>query len=293
MGNLRYSIKDLENFTQIKAHTIRIWEQRYGLLAPKRTSTNIRYYSEDDLKKILNINLLYTSGYKISKIACLSEAQIINEARAKILVMDSDKQSDLDALTLLILDFNGDQIMAILEKELKRNKLEEVYESLILPLMTKIGQLWQVNSINVIHEHYFSAIFREFIISKINAIGTNPDSKKSAILFLHDNEEHEFSILLYQYILKMNGYVCHNFGKKVPLKEIKLAFSHINPQMVITTFTAKISEKNFNKVELILEQMSKSAQVVISGSQLANLDVKLSKDFFHIRTIAQLKSLLR
>lgn len=293
MGKSRYSIKDLENFTQIKAHTIRIWEQRYGLLVPKRTSTNIRYYSEDDLKKILNINLLYTSGYKISKIACLSDAQIINEAKSKILVADGGNQSDIDALTLLILDFNGNEIKAVLEQELKPDQLEGMYESLILPLLTKIGQLWQVNSINIIHEHYFSSILREFLISKINAIATDPNPLKSAILFLHDNEEHEFSALLYHYILKQNGYVCHNFGQKVPINEIILAFSHIKPQMVVTTFTAKISDKSFSKIEKVLKQMSKSAQVVISGSQVANLDVELSKDFLHIKTPDQLKSLLR
>ena len=293
MGKSRYSIKDLENFTLIKAHTIRIWEQRYGLLSPKRTSTNIRYYSEDDLKKILNINLLYTSGYKISKIAGLSDAQIIKEAKSKILVTDAGNQSEIDALTLLILDFNGNVIKAVLEQELKSDKLEDMYVSLILPLLTKIGQLWQVNSINIIHEHYFSSILREFLISKIDAITTDPTPLKSAILFLHDNEEHEFSTLLYHYILKQNGYVCHNFGQRVPINEIILAFSHIKPQMVVTTFTAKISDKSFSKIEKVLKQMSKSAQVVISGSQVANLDVELSKDFLHIKTPDQLKSLLR
>jgi len=83
MNELRYSIKDLENFTQIKAHTIRIWEQRYGLLSPKRTDTNIRYYNEDDLKKILNINLLYTSGQKISKISLLSNDEIIEKSKCE------------------------------------------------------------------------------------------------------------------------------------------------------------------------------------------------------------------
>lgn len=293
MGKSRYSIKDLENFTLIKAHTIRIWEQRYGLLSPKRTSTNIRYYSEDDLKKILNINLLYTSGYKISKIAGLSDAQIIKEAKSKILITDAGNQSEIDALTLLILDFNGNVIKAVLDQELKSDKLEDIYVSLILPLLTKIGQLWQVNSINIIHEHYFSSILREFLISKIDAITTDPTPLKSAILFLHDNEEHEFSTLLYHYILKQNGYVCHNFGQRVPINEIILAFSHIKPQMVVTTFTTKISDKSFSKIEKVLKQMSKSAQVVISGSQVAHLDVELSKDFLHIKTPDQLKSLLR
>ena len=293
MSNLRYSIKDLENFTQIKAHTIRIWEQRYGLLSPKRTDTNIRYYSEDDLKKILNINLLYTSGYKISKIALLSEAEIIEEAKSFILVTETSKQSEIDALTLLILDFKGTDIKKSLETQLKSIALEDIYTDLVLPLLRKLGQLWQVNSINIVHEHYFSNIFREFLVWNIEALKISPNPSKSAILFLHDYEEHEFSILLYYYLLKKSGYDCHYFGQKVPVKEVYSAFVQINPQIVVSTFTAKISEKNFKKIESVLLDMSKKSKVIISGSQLTNSNIKLSNDIFHIKTIDELNQLLR
>jgi len=292
MSKLRYSIKDLENFTKIKAHTIRIWEQRYGLLTPSRTDTNIRYYSEDDLKKILNINLLYNSGLKISKIACLSDEQIINEAKSRILVTEVDKQSDLDEVTLLILDYKVDKIKAILEEQFKKNDLNKMYDSFVIPLLQKIGQLWQVNSMGVVHEHYFSVIFREFLISKIYAIETDPDPLKTAMLFLHDYEEHEFSLLMHHYILKKNGYLCHNFGQKVPVKEVEKAFGHIKPQIVVSTFTAKISEKNFIKVEKTLKLMSKNSQVIISGSQLNYLDLQISKDLLVVKSIGQLETLL-
>jgi DNA-binding transcriptional MerR regulator len=293
MENFRYSIKDLENFTQIKAHTIRIWEQRYGLLIPKRTDTNIRYYSEDDLKKILNVNLLYTSGYKISKIAQLSEEEIIEEAKSFILVTETDKQSEIDSITMLILDFKGSAIKKALETEFAKTKLDDLYEDLVLPLLKKIGQLWQVNSINIIHEHYFSNIFREFLISKIEAVKTKPDPLKSALLFLHDHEEHEFSILIYYYILKSNGYDSHYFGQKVPVKEISSAFTHIKPQIVVSTFTAKISEKNFKKIEATLIEMSKTSLVIVSGSQITNSDIKLTRDLTHVKSIEQLKRLLK
>jgi methanogenic corrinoid protein MtbC1 len=292
MANLRYSIKDLENFTQIKAHTIRIWEQRYGLLIPKRTHTNIRYYSEDDLKKILNVNLLYTSGYKISKIAQLSDKEIIKESKSLILVTETDKQSEIDALSMLILDFKGSEIKKALELELATSTLEDIYEKLVLPLLKKIGQLWQVNSINIIHEHYFSSIFREFLIANIESIKTKSDPLKPALLFLHDNEEHEFAILLYYYLLKKNGYDCHYFGRNVPVKEISSAFTHLSPHIVVSTFTAKISEKNFKKIETVLLEMSKKSQVIVSGSQLTNSNIKLSTDIFHIEKIDELNQLL-
>ena len=163
MTEIRYSIKDLENFTQIKAHTIRIWESRYGLLTPSRTDTNIRYYGEEDLKKILNINLLYTSGLKISKIAALTELEIISNSKALILEEDTDKQSEIDMLTVMILAFDGDAIKYYLDERLEKEELEDLYITVVIPLLEKIGQLWQVNSIDIIHEHYFSNIFREFI----------------------------------------------------------------------------------------------------------------------------------
>ena len=290
---MRYSIKDLENFTQIKAHTIRIWEQRYGLLEPKRTSTNIRFYSEDDLKKILNINLLYTSDYKISKIAQLSDQEIIEKSKSLILVVDRDKQSEIDTMIMLILGFKGEKIKERLESELTTSKLEDLYTQIIVPLLMKIGQLWQVNSINIIHEHYFSNIFREFIISNILSLKTKPDPLKSALLFLHDHEEHEFSILLYNFMLKKNGYTCHYFGQNAPVKEITSAYAQIKPQMVVSTFTSKISDKNFKKIETTLLEMSKKSVVIVSGSQITNSSIKLSKKLFHVKTIDQLNLLLK
>jgi len=292
MSNLNYSIKDLENFTQIKAHTIRIWEQRYGLLEPKRSTTNIRYYSEDDLKKILNIKLLYNSGVKISKIASFSSSQLIQEAKTQIQEAEIDNQSEVDKLILLILDFEGRRIRDFLELKLKSSSFESIYESIIIPLLKKLGELWQVNTINITHEHYFSTILRDFVIYQIEAIQTPSKSEKTALLFLHDNEEHEFSLLLYQFILKQHGYICHNFGQKVPVSEIMDTFSQIQPQIVVSTFTAKISQKGFEKVETVLKEMSKKSQVIVSGNQLNKLEANLSKNIQHINSISQLKSLL-
>lgn len=292
MTNFRYNIKDLENFSQIKAHTIRIWEQRYELLEPKRTKTNIRYYSEDDLKKILNIKLLYSSGFKISKIAKFSEEEIIDETKSIILVPEIDKQSDIDAITMLILDFKGADIKEALEAQLVNKGLELLYTDLVLPILKKIGQLWQVNSINIIHEHYFSNLFKGFLISKIEQLKTKPVTLKSALLFLHEHEEHEFGILVYYYLLKLNGYECHYFGQKVPINEIETAFKQINPQIVVSTFTAKISEKKFKKIETKLIEMSKTSSVIVSGSQITNTDIKLTRDLTHIKSIDQLKRFL-
>ncbi|MDG1427662.1 MAG: MerR family transcriptional regulator [Crocinitomicaceae bacterium] len=289
MTEIRYSIKDLENFTQIKAHTIRIWESRYGLLTPSRTDTNIRYYGEEDLKKILNINLLYTSGLKISKIAALTESEIISNSKALILEEDTDKQSEIDMLTVMILAFDGDAIKYYLDERLEKEELEDLYTTVVIPLLEKIGQLWQVNSIDIIHEHYFSNIFREFIINKTEGLKSPSRFEKTSILFLHDEEEHEFAILLYNYILKKHGYNCHNFGQNVPIKEIDTAYSQLMPDIVVTTFTALLSEKDFRVIEKELLKFIKNSEVIISGSQLDAFEFSFSKKLKHIRSIQELK----
>ena len=292
MPGLRYTIKDLENFTLIKAHTIRIWEKRYGLFSPKRTETNFRFYSEDDLKKILNIKLLYEAGNKISKIAKLSEAEIIEASRGLIKTQVIDNQSEIDALTLFILKFQGEEIKSFLSLALSESSLEELYQNTVLPLLKKLGQLWQVNTIQVVHEHYFSQIFKEFLICKTSEIDQISNPKKTALLFLHDSEEHEFSILLYCYILKNSGYTCHYFGQKAPIKEISAISDQIKPQIIVTTFTAKLGEKKFKEIESELVKLSKNSKVIISGSQLNNFDFQASKKLIHVNSIPELKSIL-
>ncbi|MFN6038212.1 MAG: MerR family transcriptional regulator, partial [Bacteroidota bacterium] len=78
---MEYSIKYLETISGIKAHTIRIWEKRYKLLKPKRTDTNIRFYDDQDLKKILTVSTLLNAGYKISEVSRLDEKEMSEELK--------------------------------------------------------------------------------------------------------------------------------------------------------------------------------------------------------------------
>ena len=192
MIEVRYSIKDLENFTGIKAHTIRIWEQRYGLFVPKRTETNIRFYNEEDLKKILNINLLYTDGIKISKIAQLDYTEIREKAKYIIENRNVEEVPEINELIIAILEFDKTKVKDILNNH--PNGIFNQFSVIIIPFLAKIGELWQVNTIEVVHEHFFSNLYREFIISNINNLDSTDTNEKKALLFLHEEEQHEFSI---------------------------------------------------------------------------------------------------
>lgn len=288
MEEARYSIKDLEHFTRIKAHTIRIWEQRYGLLDPKRTDTNIRYYSEDDLKKILNINLLYNSGLKISKIAALSDFDIIDSAKEIIIGQSDSSEGEVNELIVSLMSFQGEKIKQQLETLLANKDVVSVYNTLIAPVLVRLGELWQVNSVDIVQEHYFSNIVREFVMSNIAAIHVDPETTKKAILFLHDEEEHEFSLLFAYYLLKKAGYYCYYMGQKVPIKELSSAINSIRPELILTAFTAKISEKDFKFIEKHLLEFSKKSRVLVSGAQLDRLN--FSRNLTHVRSILELKT---
>lgn len=180
---IRYSIKDLENYTEIKAHTIRIWEQRYNLLSPKRTDSNIRYYSHQDLKKILNINLLYLNGLKISKIAKLSENEITEQAKQIIVEKSVSGNEEVDTLLIAITSMDAEEIRRLLWQYDGQFDLRELYKNIIVPLLVKMGELWQTNSLSVAHEHHFSNILRDFYIVKINKLTPEKKNRKNGHTF--------------------------------------------------------------------------------------------------------------
>ncbi len=291
MPNTRYSIKDLENFTEIKSHTIRIWEQRYNLLVPRRTETNIRYYSVVELKKILNIKLLYDNGVKISKIAQLKEAEILETAKNIILSANNEIEKKINDLTLLILSYKKEEIWAFLNDEIKSRDLSDLYATFILPLLRKMGELWQVNSITIMQEHFFSYLFREFVLQEINKLDSASNAKK-ALLFLHDQEEHEFGILMYHYLLKKRGFNCFYFGQKVPIRELELAQKNIQPDLVVTTLTAKLNELAFEKILHVLEKLSNNSKVLVSGNQLVGHEADIPKNIHYLRTISEFTDLI-
>jgi DNA-binding transcriptional MerR regulator len=287
-----YSIKDLENFTQIKAHTLRIWEKRYQLLNPERTDSNVRLYSESDLKKLLNIKLLYSNGFKISKIASLIEQEIKKEA--KCIIENSGNQTLnkwTNSVIIMILDFDVHKIDTFLKQELVKANLASVYLNKVIPLMKKLGELWQVDSIRIVHEHFFSNIYREFIISQISQLPDPPPNAPKVVLFLHSQEEHEFSILMYYYLLKKKGLTCYYFGQKTPIEEVEALQQSIHPSIVITTFTSKISEKSFKIILASLIKISEDAKVIISGNQVVKMNLSIPNSINFIETAEELDSL--
>ncbi|MDA7804168.1 MerR family transcriptional regulator [Crocinitomix sp.] len=277
-----YSIKDLENFTQIKAHTLRIWEQRYNLLSPERTDTNIRFYTDEDLKKILNINLLYTNGLKISKIANLSETEIQTLASDILLNAGGEDTSvSLNSIIGYVIDFDEASIVRSFDEQLSKFHLEEMFSNFLIPLLTKIGELWQVDAINIAHEHFLSNIIRRFLIVNTPQFNDEKGSKGTVLFFLRENEYHELALLFYNYHMRINGYKTIYIGQSTPDETLQSMGESVKPDIVFTSLVAKLDKNEFLSFMGNMKSAFKSAQIYVGGFQL-EVHKKLVPDFVKV-----------
>ena len=284
----KYSIKDLENFTKIKAHTLRIWEQRYQLLTPERTDTNIRYYSDKDLKKILNINLLYNNGLKISKIAKLSEQEIFDKA-SEILRSGHSEQDVINKFVEFVLELDEESIQSLLKELLEEIGMEQLFTDILIPLLEKIGVLWQVDAISVSHEHFLSNLLREFLIVQIGQISSSRLLKGKIVLFLREDEKHELSLLFYYYLLKKKGYDCFYLGQSVPMRDLQTFVAEIQPDYMVTSVIAELTEKDFKQFIKKLGEFFDLDKIFMGGIQLLNYQALIPKSINQVQKLEDFK----
>lgn len=259
-----YTINQVEILSGIKSHTLRIWEKRYGIIEPKRTETNIRYFTEDDLKKILNISYLNKAGIKISKIAKMSDDDIFT---AVVVNYESNNNAEEIVEALCIDIFNYD-LYSFKEKTTnyrRENSFEKLIKSIIYPLFDRIGIMWQTNLIVPAQEHLFSNYIRQVICAEINTITQKPNKEK-ILLFLRENEYHELGLLIYNFILLKKGYEVFYLGQSVPFDDLKDVIDKIEPKVVITSFLAYLEVDSFNEYVKQLGIISPNSNIYLSGN---------------------------
>ncbi len=254
-----YSIKDLERISGIKAHTIRIWEKRYNLIQPKRTATNIRYYDNSDLTQILNIAILRENGHKISKIVEMKMDEI-HQRVAEITAKEAphpDQKNQIEGLTIAMIEFDDHRFEKILNNAILRIGFEETILKIIYPFFVKIGQLWQMGSINPAQEHFVSNLFRQKLIVAIDGYsGIVKEKAKQYLLFLPEGELHELGLLFYNFLIVKSGHKALYLGQNVPLPSIVETISQIPIDYVVTTIHSTNSQEFFvSQLEKILTQI--------------------------------------
>jgi MerR family transcriptional regulator, light-induced transcriptional regulator len=287
-----YSIKDLEELSGIKAHTIRIWEKRYGIVVPERTRTNIRMYSDSDLKKLLNISILNKHGLKISYLAKLSKDDL-KEKVVHISRESSNADIQIENLVISMLDLDEWKFDKILSDSIIKIGFEETLVHLMHPFFEKIGLLWQTGSINPAQEHFVSNLLRQKLIVAID--GQSPiqsGTSKTFILFLHENELHELGLLFYSYLLKKNGIKVIYLGQSVPFDDLEKIVSIQKTEYFLTSFTTGISEKALNEYLLRLAETFSDQTIFFTGYQAGKINGSLPGRLVKIESVKQFQDIL-
>ncbi|MFW6224029.1 MAG: MerR family transcriptional regulator [Bacteroidota bacterium] len=263
-----YFIKDLEKLSGIKAHTIRIWEKRYNIVSPKRTNTNIRYYSNDDLKRILNVSILNRNGFKISNIARMSDSEI--EKRVlEINEENDDHRSVIENLILAMVDLDEDRFERILAHIVTRIGFEQTLIKVIHPFFNKIGVLWLTGSINPAQEHFVSNLIRQKLIVAIDGISVSPkENSKVFMMFLPENEWHELGLLFYQYLVKAHGHRVIYLGQSVPLSDVVKVSAIRRPDYIFSIITSSLPDDELQAFLRELSSCFPKQSIFIGGLQM-------------------------
>lgn len=259
-----FSIKNLENISGIKAHTIRIWEKRYNLLSPERTQTNIRRYSLDSLRKLLNITLLYNHGLKISKIAGYDESEIPELVRNVALKSNSEEIS-INSLKLSMVNFDTGLFDLTFKELIQKKDFEFIYMNVFAVLMNELGILWQTNAISPSHEHFITNLIKQKIHVQTEIVQFNHDyhpNDPCFVLFLPENEIHELGLLYLNYELVLRGFKTIYLGQSLPLDNLGYFFDIDENVCFVTSMTVRpyddIIEDYFNELDSILNESNHS-----------------------------------
>ena len=263
-----FTIKDLANLSGIKSHTLRIWEQRYSFLKPNRTFTNIRYYTNEELKTILNIALLNKYGFKISHIDKMTE----HEIKDKILSLNqlqAQQERIVNELIQQMIDLDIESFEKTLNAYIVAKGIERTISQIIFSFLEKIGILWLTNHINPAQEHLVINIIRQKLISGIEAVQTPLKSDKKMLLFLPEGEYHELGLLFMYFLLKNRGIYVIYLGANVPLKDVEYVVGYKKPDYLYSHLTTVGQNFNFDKFLNNVTSRFKDVPIVFSG-QLTN-----------------------
>jgi len=287
-----FTIKDLENLSGIKAHTIRIWEKRHQILQPMRTETNIRYYDVASLQKLLNVQLLNEHGYKLSTIGGLDD----NKIAAMVRQIVSEKSAKFHAISnfkLAMMNFDQPLFFNTYNALLAEKSFRDVFYEVFIPLMQEIGFLWQTGTISPAHEHFISYLLRQKILTNTERMQMLDHTRheKVFILFLPKDELHDVGLLYVNYEITLHGYKCIYLGESVPMEslyDLKKLFKDI-VYVSYLTVEPQVSELDVYLKRFSKAVMDETSQFWLLGKRAQNISEPLPDN---IRVFSQISELV-
>lgn len=275
-----YSIADLSRLTGIKAHTIRTWEHRFGLLQPGRTDTNIRYYDDVQLKKLLNVNTLLKAGLKISSISQLNDHEMSSELERILSGSDGNaEQFDISIINFVnaTLFYNEEEFEKEYQLAVKKFGVVSTFIDVIYPLLNRLGLLWVQDKACPAQEHFISNLIKQKLYVEIDNLKITEENSTQTILFLPEWEEHEIGLLLANLLFRKAGVKVIHLGSKVPMPNIIDAIEYHHPKQI---FTILISNHKLNEMQFMFDQLHDlfpELHVFITGNSSFTRHLKLNE----------------
>ncbi len=283
-----YSIRDLEQLSGIKAHTLRIWEQRYNIISPKRTDTNIRLYDDQDLKLVLNISLLKDHGYKISEISKLSLEEMNQEV---VLVSDQklNYPDQIHSLTISMIDIDEERFEKVIGTSFLQFGFENTMLHIIYPFLNRIGTLWVTGSIGPAQEHFITNLIRQKIIVGIDGQIVKSSAKsRKFMLYLPEGELHEISLLFANYMIRARNHRVIYLGQSLPFSELAFAYNIHKPDYIFTMITTAPASDDVQGYVNQLASAFPSSKILLTGYQIVGQDIETADNVVVINKIDDL-----
>ncbi len=281
-----YTIKDLEKISGIKAHTIRIWEQRYNFLQPQRTETNIRSYSADELKVILNVSLLNKYGFKISHIDKMSSEQMEDKIMS-LSQLDAQKERVVNALIKEMVSLNMVAFERQLDLYIGHKGIEKAINEIIFPYLERVGILWVTNHINPAQEHLATNIVRQKIILGIERLTPLLTYTKRIVLFLPEGEYHELGLLYVHFLLKQKGIYVDYLGTNVPMVDLKYLTEFKKVDYLYCHITMPARNFKLDKFFTNLATINQQIPIILSGLMIQEYKGKISPNIHLKRSLSE------
>jgi DNA-binding transcriptional MerR regulator len=285
----QYSIKDLENLTGVKAHTLRIWEKRYNIVEPKRTPTNIRYYDDEDLKKLLNVSILNRHGFKISNIVGFSN-ETLNDKILNLAQTHNDVDSQIESLVVAMIDMDDAKFEKIFNTAVINLGFEDAILKIMYPFFEKIGVLWLIGSINPAQEHFISNLLRQKLIVAIDGIVEHLNGHtKSFLLYLREGEFHELGLIFYHYLIRKHGHKVYYLGETVPFNALEELQTLKKVDYILTSFVSAIPADEAKKYLEDISNLFKESTIYITGLQVKDFNFKMPQNVKLLENVIEFK----
>ena len=288
----KFSISDIENLTGIKAHTIRVWEQRYNFFTTKRTDTNIRYYNDDDLCMFLNIATLNENGYKISKISRMDNSEI-NDLVKHLKEDHYNVNVQVQMLSNSMLKMDDEEFDEILNGCIDDLGMDAAMTTIVFPFLRKVGFMWQVGTINPAHEHFAVHKIEQKLINDTYQFRKSPGKDaKRYLLFLPPGETHEVGLLFAQYLLKANGHQTLYLGQNLPYDSLNEVAIYYEPDFAFSVLTIAGLENGVDEIISKLKDSLGEIPLILAGNQISINEIPKRDNLILIKNILEFTQII-